>query len=490
MIVSEGMDFAGYRLERHLGTGGMGTVYLAQHPRLPRKDALKVLADRHTGDPAFRERFLREATLAARLHHPNLVAVRDRGQHDGRLWIAMQYVDGSDLAHLIRRGPAALPLHRTLRIVAEAAKGLDTLHRKGIVHRDVKPANILVAEQDGRPDRVLVTDFGIARPADAPSGPTGAGISATLAYAAPEQISGAAVDRRTDVYALGCVLYELLTGSVPFPRDTPAAVMYAHLHDTPPALDKAGLPAEFDAVIATALAKDPAARYPSCGALAAAAQAAAQGTVRLPASPRVPTRRRLLTGAAAALTVLLAAAAVVFGVTRTGSAEHAPAATALGPQTAIDVVSWGAYSYVARAFPELLPASQFGTGYQEMWGCQPTDERLTQLSIDVYVPIGRILCYGNSEPAKTIELVCNADRSPIAPPPTYDRAEGDEAWTTPSSSGTLQWGTYLDRYKAPLLTGYLRVYFHDPDRSFCYLVVTGARNGTELRSAWWTGVPL
>ncbi|MFF2395607.1 serine/threonine-protein kinase [Nocardia sp. NPDC058114] len=489
MTVSEGMDFAGYRLERRLGMGGMGTVYLAQHPRLPRKDALKVLSDRHSGDAVFRERFLREATIAARLNHPNLVAVRDRGQHGGRLWIAMQYVDGVDLAQLIRRGPGALPLERTVRIVAEAAKGLDLLHRKGVLHRDVKPANILVAEQDGRPDRVLITDFGIARPADAPKDSTGAGLSATLAYAAPEQINGGAIDHRSDVYALGCVLYELLTGSVPFPRDTPAAVMYAHLNEAPPALDKPGLPPGFDQVIATALAKNPGDRYPTCGALAAAASAAAQGTVRL-AAVRAPVRRRPLVYGALAAAVLIALTAAVLGVSRTGSTEHAPTAIALGPQTAVDPVSWGAYTYVAQAFPELLPASQFGTGYQEMWGCRPADAQLRDLPVDVFVPTGRIMCFGNREPVQTIELVCNADRTPIAPPPTYDRAEGDEQWTRPSSHGNLHWGTYLDLYKAPQLTGYLRLYFDDPDRSFCYIVVTGARDGTELRAAWWTEAPL
>ncbi|UGT51172.1 serine/threonine-protein kinase [Nocardia asteroides] len=489
MSVSEGMNFAGYRLERRLGMGGMGTVYLAQHPRLPRKDALKILSDGLTADPAFRERFLREATIAARLNHPNLVAVRDRGQHDGRLWIAMQYVDGVDLAQLIRRGPAALPLDRTVRIITEAAKGLDTLHRKGVLHRDVKPANILVAEQDGRLDRILVTDFGIARPADAPTASTGPGISATLAYAAPEQINGGAVDRRADVYALGCVLYELLTGSVPFPRDNPAAVMYAHLHEPPPALHKASLPPGFDTVIATALAKNPDERYQSCGALAAAVHAAAQGTVRLTAVTRPPVRRRRLAFGAAAAVVLLAATAAILGLSRTGT-EHSPAAIPLGPQTGVDAVSWGAYTYVVQAFPELLPAWQFGAGYQEMWGCHPTDDRLKNVPIDVYVPIGRILCFGNSEPAKTIDVVCNADRTPIAPPPTYDRAEGSEQWTRSSSHGNLHWGTYLDRVKAPQLTGYLRVYFDDPDRSFCYLVVTGARDGTELRAAWWPEAPL
>lgn len=145
MDVVDGAVFAGYRIERRLGAGGMGTVFLVQHPRLPRRDALKILADSHLDDPEFRARFLREAEIAAWLQHPNLVAVRDRGEQDGRLWITMQYVDGVDVAELIRRGQAGLDPARAVRIVTEAARGLDEIHRAGLLHRDVKPANILVA---------------------------------------------------------------------------------------------------------------------------------------------------------------------------------------------------------------------------------------------------------------------------------------------------------------------------------------------------------
>lgn len=482
------MDFAGYRIERYLGAGGMGTVFLAQHPRLPRRDALKILSDKHSGDPVFRARFLREATTAARLRHPNLVTVRDRGQHGGHLWLAMNYVDGTDLARLIRRGPAALPLERVVRIVAEAAEGLDALHRKGIVHRDVKPANILIAEQDGRPDRVLVTDFGVARPAGAAATETGDGFAATPAYAAPELIGDGPVDRRADVYALGCVLVELLTGAPPFPRDTPAAALWAHRHDPPPAVEKAGAPRGFDDVVATALAKDPADRYPTCRALADAALAAAERTVRIVAAPRQRARRRGLLIAAAAAALLVAVATAVAAGTGGG---HAPASRAvpLGPQTEVDAVSWGAYTYIARAFPELLPASQFGTGYQEIFGCRPVDENGKDLPADVFVPRGRIYCIGNREPALVVEVVCNADRSAIAPPATIDKAEGDERWTRPSGTGNLHWGTEPGYTRIPD-RGKLRVYFDDPGRRFCYVMVTGASNGAELRAGWWTEAPL
>lgn len=485
------MDFAGYRIERRLGAGGMGMVFLAQHPRLPRKDALKILSDTHADDPAFRARFLREATIAARLHHPNLVAVRDRGQHDGRLWIAMQYVDGVDLAQLIRRGPEALPLHRVVRIITEVAKGLDALHRAGLAHRDVKPANILVAEQDGRPDRVLVTDFGITRTADHAATESDSGLSATPSYAAPEQIRGEAPDARTDVYALGCVLYELLTGSAPFVRDSPGAVLYAHLNDPAPTLENTSLAAEFTGVVTKALAKDPGDRFATCGALADAVKTAAVTTVRTSAAVANPwpvfRRRRLLVGGAlAAVAVVMTATLIGLGVA--GPAEQASRATELPSQTGVDAVSWGAYTYVAQTFPELLPASQFGIGYQEIFGCKAVDEEKTPVSIDVLVPVGRITCVGNRDPADILEVVCNADRSPIAPPLTVDRAVGDERWSRPSGTGNLHWGDLLIEGWAPM--GRLGVYFDNPDRSFCYIVVSGASTGAELRTRWWTEAPL
>ncbi|MEC3917821.1 serine/threonine-protein kinase [Nocardia sp. CDC160] len=490
MAVIVGADFAGYRLERELGSGGMGTVFLAQHPRLPRRDALKILAEAHTGDSAFRARFLREAEVAAGLHHPNVVAVRDRGEHDGRMWIAMQYVDGVDLAEILRRGPTErLSIERVLRIVTEAAKGLDAIHGAGLLHRDVKPANILVEERPGLGDRVLVTDFGIARPADETATLT-AGFTATLDYVAPERLSGGVGDRRADVYALGCVLYQMLTGAVPFPRDTPSGVIFAHLSDPPPRPSIFGVAPGFDEVIATALAKNPEERFSSCGALAAAARAAADTTVRIGAATagrRRITRRRAVVGAA--LVAVLAAAvttAAVFG--HDSSSRPSSKAMALGPQTSVDPVSWGAYTYIAQAFPGLLPASQFGVGYQELYACEAIDEDRKIRSVDVYVPVGRIGCEGNRDPAVTVDLVCNADRSPIAPPRTFDTAEGDEHWTRPSGSGYLHWGTDLGfEYK---ITGYLRVYFDNPNRSFCYIVVTGASTGAELRTRWWTEAPL
>ncbi|MEV0359881.1 serine/threonine-protein kinase [Nocardia sp. NPDC050697] len=274
MVLRPGEIFAGYRVLRRLGAGGMGAVYLAQHPRLPRRDALKVLDPGLGADPEFRARFEREADLAARLEHPNVVAVYDRGAEGAVLWIAMRYVDGVDAAELIRRGPAELPPLRAARIVAAAARGLDAAHRRDLLHRDVKPANIMVAADDEGNDVVRLTDFGIARPLDAPTSLTGTGsVLATVAYAAPELLTGGPVDRRADVYSLGCTLFELLTGSKPFGALPPAAAMAAQLFEPPPrasALNPA-LPPAVDAVIVKAMAKEPGERFGSCGALAEAA---------------------------------------------------------------------------------------------------------------------------------------------------------------------------------------------------------------------------
>ncbi|WP_316576348.1 serine/threonine-protein kinase [Nocardia canadensis] len=282
MEFGPGASLAGYRIERRLGGGGMGAVYLARHPRLPRRDALKVLDARLAVEPTFRARFEREADLAARLRHPNVVQIFDRGVDGDRLWIAMQFVDGLDAAQLLRHGLAILTPERAVRIVAEAAKGLDYAHRQGLLHRDIKPANLLIARTDDGADEVLVTDFGIARSMGETTSLTSAGsVLGTLAYAAPEQLEGEPLDVRTDVYALGGTLYELLTGFVPFQRDSPAAMISAHLIEAPPrpSAGNPALPPAMDAVIARAMAKNPRDRFASCGELADAAVAALAGTM-------------------------------------------------------------------------------------------------------------------------------------------------------------------------------------------------------------------
>ncbi|ABG99584.1 serine/threonine protein kinase (plasmid) [Rhodococcus jostii RHA1] len=272
-----GEVFAGYTIERVLGVGGMGTVYAAAHPRLPRRIALKVLHPALAEDDDARSRFELEADHAARLEHPNIVAVYDRGREGDRLWIAMQYVDGTD-AETAREG-APLDPARAVRIITETAKALDYAHEAGVLHRDVKPANILLEHprpgHPGDPGRVLLADFGIAKALEHTQHLTKTGmLVASLQYAAPEQFASIPLDARADVYSLGCTLFRLLTGQQPYPGSTLAQLMAGHLNSPipRPAALRAGLPTGFDAVITRAMAKDREHRYPSCGALAAAAQ--------------------------------------------------------------------------------------------------------------------------------------------------------------------------------------------------------------------------
>ncbi len=302
MVLAAGDVFAGYTIEAVLGTGGMGAVYLAKHPRLPRRDALKLLNPAFSSDPGFRARFEREADLASGLIHRNIVAVYDRGAVDGQLWISMQHVAGVDASVAARSGDGSMTPHRVVHIVTEVGAGLDFAHRAGLLHRDVKPANILLAPSDdpAEPEHVLLTDFGIAKSTDEVQHLTGTGnLLATLAYASPEQIEAGQLDHRVDIYALGCVLYELLTGSVPFPESSPFATMTAHLKNPPPKpSDKVPwLPPGFDAVVAKAMAKKPEDRYNTCRELSLAARAALAAAD--PAAS-TPTRAEMSVPAAAA----------------------------------------------------------------------------------------------------------------------------------------------------------------------------------------------
>ncbi|WP_225730126.1 MULTISPECIES: serine/threonine-protein kinase [unclassified Nocardia] len=272
MALEPGAIFAGYTVVRQIGVGGMGRVYLMRHPRLPMNVAVKVLDGQFSSDAKARARFEREADIAASLHHRNIVRVHDRGIENENLWIAMDFVDGPDAAELIGRG--RLPLERAVDIVAQAAAGLDYAHQRGVLHRDVKPGNLLVGQEDSK-DHVQIADFGIARGLDNTVTVT-TSVTATFAYAAPELLSGAPVDHRADVYALGCTLYHLLSGSAPFPSGNLSAVMYSHLNMPPPRLTatRSDAPAALDEVIARSMAKDPDQRFPNCTALAEAARAA------------------------------------------------------------------------------------------------------------------------------------------------------------------------------------------------------------------------
>jgi Protein kinase domain len=250
-----------------LGTGGMGEVYLAQHPRLPRQDALKILSLASTADEEFRARFNREAELAATLWHPHIVGVLDRGEFNGRLWISMDYVDGTDAGRLIReRSSGGMPEQDVSEIVTAVADALDFGHERRLLHRDVKPENILVTASDGHRRRVLLTDFGIARRIDDVSNLTKANIAmGTISYVAPEQLLGKPLDGRADQYGLAATTFHLLTGAPPFQDSNPAVVISHHLGTPPPRLSERRPDlAHLDAALTRALAKDPNERYPSC----------------------------------------------------------------------------------------------------------------------------------------------------------------------------------------------------------------------------------
>ncbi|WP_326548034.1 serine/threonine-protein kinase [Mycolicibacterium sp. ND9-15] len=267
MPLNDGEVFAGYVIQRLLGSGGMGEVYLAQHPRLPRLDALKILTASATVDEEFRARFNREADLAATLWHPHVVGVHDRGEFNGRLWISMDYVDGTDAGQLLRdRYPAGMPQDDVADIVTAVADALDFAHERRMLHRDVKPENILVTMSDSHRRRVLLTDFGIARRIDDASNLTEANVAmGTINYAAPEQLLGKALDGRADQYALAATTFHLLTGAPPFDDENRAVVISHHLSSPPPRLSERRPDlAHLDAVLATALAKDPVDRYPRC----------------------------------------------------------------------------------------------------------------------------------------------------------------------------------------------------------------------------------
>lgn len=337
MPLAEGDQIAGYTIVRSLGAGGMGEVYLAQHPRLPRLDALKVLPASVCADPEYRARFNREAEIAASLWHPHIVEVHDRGEVDGQLWIAMDYVEGTDAARLAAsRYPDGMPPQEVIRLITPIAEALDYAHQRGLTHRDVKPANILIANPGTPDERILLADFGIARRDDDTSGLTGTNITVgTVAYAAPEQLKGDPVDGRADQYALAATAFELLTGTPPFHHSNPAVVISQHLTEEPPAIgSRRPELSSLGPVFETALAKNPRDRFHRCIDFARALarrlgvpteELAASEPTRL-ATPAVtgprhakrstpqkdPRRHRLVAAAAAVVFVGIGVAAAAF----------------------------------------------------------------------------------------------------------------------------------------------------------------------------------
>ena len=312
---------AGFRIDSLIGQGAVGSVYLAEDVQNSKPAALKLLGDELAQNERFRQRFLRESDLAASLDHPHVVRTLAAGEaEDGRLYLAMEYIDGSDLREVLRR-EGTLDPSRTLDIVGQIADALDAAHEAGLIHRDVKPGNVLVAERDGR-EHVYICDFGLARHVSSVSSLTGdRGFVGTIDYVPPEQIAGGAIDGRADVYSLGCVLFECLAGARPFERESELSVVFAHLNEPPPRLSDFGsdLPRAFDDVFRAALAKSPDERYATCGKLVAAARAALRGEGS--ARPGRSRRRRYAMAGAA----LIVAAAAIAGFLLTRDEATPPA---------------------------------------------------------------------------------------------------------------------------------------------------------------------
>jgi serine/threonine protein kinase len=294
MDIGLGSVFAGHRLDAIAGRGGMGVVYKATHLALDRVVALKLIAPEISGDESFRERFKQESMTAAALDHGNVVPIYDAGEEHGQLYVTMRHVPGTDLRALIEKN-GALPPAEAASIIAQIADALDAAHERGLVHRDVKPGNILIEDRGGTRHAYL-TDFGLTKHAASDSGMTKTGMFVgTLDYIAPEQLQGQAVDARTDVYSLSCVLYQAVTGQVPYPRDSEPSKMWAHMGEDPPKVRqvRADVPDAFEEVIERGMAKKPEDRYPSTGDLGRAALAAAQD------QQATQTERSVATGDAA-----------------------------------------------------------------------------------------------------------------------------------------------------------------------------------------------
>ena len=316
----EGREIAGFRIESEIGRGGMGVVYLAHQSYPERKVALKLLSPDLASDPAFRERFVHESNAAASIEHPNIVPVYGAGEADGQLYLAMRFIEGTDLGSLLGREGALSP-ERAARICAEISDALEAAHDRGLIHRDVKPGNILL---DSR-DRAYLTDFGLIRRTQLHTDLTKTGqFMGTIDYCAPEQIKGGEIDGRADVYSLGCVLFECLTGAPPFRRDTEVATIYAHLEEeVPKASSKGpGISPLLSSVVTKAMAKRPEDRFLSAGEMAEAL--ALQGD----SGPRPgPRRRSMLIGLGAVLALLGIGIAIL--ASRGGRGE--PPASAQSP---------------------------------------------------------------------------------------------------------------------------------------------------------------
>ena len=343
-----GDEFAGYRVRAVLGRGGMSVVYQAENLRLSSVIALKVLAPELAADDVFRTRFLEESRIAASLNHPNVIPIYDMGSQDELLYIAMRYVSGTDLRQMIKKRGRLQP-ETALFLLGQAARALDAAHRKGLVHRDVKPGNLLIERggDEGDPDHVYLADFGISKHAMSRSGLTSTGqFLGTIDYVAPEQIRGTSVLGLADQYSLGCVLYECLTGRVPFEKDLDAAIIWAHVEETPamPTALRPDLPPEVDDVFGRVLAKRPDERYGSCREFIDAA--------------------RMALGIGGGSTQ----SSLAYGVTATGLGVSTPSGSQTGEPT--DRYSWSSPSHAANPAAPGSLAAMSPSGPRHSWSGQ------------------------------------------------------------------------------------------------------------------------
>jgi YVTN family beta-propeller protein len=374
----EGTSLGIYEVRTRIGRGGMGEVYLARDTRLGRPVALKVLPERFALDERFRERLLRESRLAASLDHPNVVPVYDAGEADGRLFIAMRYVDGIDLKALLRDAAPLAP-DRVVDIAGQVAEALDAAHHRGLVHRDVKPSNVLLDQQGDR-DHAYLADFGLTH-SPATAGPADGQLMGTVDYVAPEQIRGEVIDGRADQYALGCLLFECLTGSLPFRDRSEVAAIFAHLEEPPPVASERhdALPQAVDAVFARVLAKEPEERFDSCRELVAATHDA------LGLAQPARRRARWLVPMLALAVIVSAIAVVALAVGRGGPASAAGpngTLTRIDPRTNRVVTSKSVAGY-----PQAVAWTSGGiwvADFREgvLWIYDPRTGSLTRVSSD------------------------------------------------------------------------------------------------------------
>jgi predicted Ser/Thr protein kinase len=390
-----GSTFGRYVIEARIGRGGMGVVYRATEPGLDRQVAIKLIAPEFADDQKFRRRFERESRLAAAIEHPHAVPIYEAGEHDGALFLAMRFIDGTDLRTLLRVEGGRLDQARAARIVDQVAGALDEAHSRGLVHRDVKPGNILIGTQRGS-DHAYLTDFGLTKQAEGASAltKTGAWVG-TIDYVAPEQIEGRRLDARADVYSLGCLLHESITGRVPFEKDSDMAKMFAHVNEEPtrPSLFVPEIETELDQVVERALAKDPDDRYQSAGDLGRAAVAAAQGkrlttpdrtvaageaapTVTAESKPPEGRRRGLLVGGLAVAAVVVIAGVLALALGGGGDDDGDSGATAAAsPFTAFDGASYEYSGQGANSYKRLQRAI-------DLTGVSAADDPTLSFAID------------------------------------------------------------------------------------------------------------